>query len=184
MKAHKCLCLMLPSFVPRHESLRLWETGNWVGGVEGAADAMRELDHKEGWVPKNWCFQTMVLKKILESLLDCMEIKPVNPKGNQLWILIGWTDTEAEAPILWPPDANSQLIGKDPDAEKYWRQKEKRVTEDEMVGWHHRFRGHELRQTSGENEGQRSPWGHKECDTTYQMNNRRTDSLPLLIHRS
>ena len=90
---------------------------------------MWELDHKEGWALKNWFFQTVVLEKTLESPLDCKEIKPVNPKGNQPWIFTGRTD----APILWPPDAKSQLIGKDPDAGKDWRQKEKRATEDEMV---------------------------------------------------
>ena len=84
-----------------------------------------ELDHKESWVPKNWCFQTVELKKTLESSLDCKEIKPVNPKGNQPWIFIGRTDAKAEAPILWPPDMKSQLIGKDPDSGKDWGQKEK-----------------------------------------------------------
>ena len=100
-----------------------------------------EQDHKEGKALKNWCFQTMVLEKTLESPLDSKEIKPVNFKGNQPWIFIGRTGTEAEAPTLWPPDVNSWL-GKDPDAGKYWRQEEKRVTEDEMVGWHHWLNGH------------------------------------------
>ena len=93
---------------------------------------MWELDYKESWALKNWCFQTVVLEKILESPLDCKEIKPVNPKGNQPWICIGRTDAEAEAPILWPTDGKSQLIGKDPDAGKDWRLKEKTVTEDAM----------------------------------------------------
>ena len=92
---------------------------------------MWDLDHKEGWVLKNWCFQAVVLEKTLESPLDCKEIKPVNPQGNQPWILIERTD--AEAPILWPANAKSWLIGKDPDAGKGWRQKKKRVAEDEMV---------------------------------------------------
>ena len=96
-----------------------------------------ELDHKESWVLKNWCFWTVVLEKTLESPLDCKEIQPVNPKGNQSWIIIGGTDAEAEAPILWPPDAKNWLIGNDPDAGKDWRQEEKGTTEDEMVGWHH-----------------------------------------------
>ena len=91
----------------------------------------------ESWTTKNWCFQTVLLEKTLESPLDFEEIKPVNPKGNQPWIFIGRTDVQAETPILWPPDAKSQLIGKDPDAGKDWRQEEKGVTEDEMVGWHH-----------------------------------------------
>ena len=93
---------------------------------------MCELDHKKGWAPKNGHFQTVVLEKALESPLD-KEIQPVHPKGNQSWIFIGKTDAEAEAPILWPPDAKSQLIGKDPDAVKDWRQREKGVAEDEMV---------------------------------------------------
>ena len=93
---------------------------------------MWKLDYEEGWVPKNWCFQTVILEKTRESLLDCKEIKPVNRKGNQPWILTG--KTEAEAQILWPPDRKSWLIGKDPGAVKDWRQKEKEVVEDEMVG--------------------------------------------------
>ena len=95
---------------------------------------MSELDFKESWVPKNWCFWTVVLEKTLESLLDCKEIKPVHPKGNQSWIFIGRTDAEAETPILWPPDAKNWLIGKDSDAEKDRRQEEKGPTEEEMVG--------------------------------------------------
>ena len=94
-------------------------------------------DYKENWAPKNWCFWTIVLEKTLESPLDCKEIKPVNPKGNQSWIFIGRTDAEAETPILWPPHVKNWLIGKDPDTGKDWRQEEKGVIEDEMVGWHH-----------------------------------------------
>ena len=94
---------------------------------------MWELDHKEGWAPKNWCFWIVVLEKTLESLLDYKEIKPVNPKWNQPWIFIGRTDTEAEAPILWPPEVKSLLTGKDPDAGKAWRQKEKGEADEEMV---------------------------------------------------
>ena len=92
-----------------------------------------ELDHKEGWAPKKWCFWTVVLEKTLESPLDCTEIKPVNPKRNQPWILIGKTDAEAEAPVLEPPDVKSQLIGKDPDSGKHWRQREKGMAEVEVV---------------------------------------------------
>ena len=99
---------------------------------------MWEMDHKEGWAPKNWCFWIVVLEKTLESPLDCKKIKPVNPKGDQPWILIG--RTVVEAPILWPLNSKSQLIGKNPDAGQDWRQKEKRATEDEMVGWHHQLR--------------------------------------------
>ena len=101
---------------------------------------MWELDHKESWALKNWCFSTLVLEKTLESLLDSKEIKPVNSKGNQPGIFIGRTDGEAEAPILWPPDVKSWLMGKDPDTGKDWGQ-EKGVTEDKMVGWHHRLNG-------------------------------------------
>ena len=95
---------------------------------------MWELDHKETWVLKNWCFWTLVLEKTLERLLDCKEVKSVNPKGNQSWIFIGRADTKAL--ILWPPDVKSWLIGKDPDARKNWSQEEKGTTEDEMIGWH------------------------------------------------
>ena len=101
-----------------------------------------ELDYKESWVPKNWCFWTEVLKKTLEGPLDCKEIQPVNPKGNQSWIFIGRTDAEAETPILWPPGEKNWLTGKDPNAGKDWRQKEKGMAKDEMVGWHHRLNGH------------------------------------------
>ena len=96
---------------------------------------MWELDCKEEWASKNWCFWTMVLEKTLESPLDCKEIQPVHPKRNQSWI--GRTDAKAEALILWTPDAKSWLIWKDPDAGKDWGQEEKGTTEDEMVGWHH-----------------------------------------------
>ena len=94
---------------------------------------MWELDHKESWAPKNWCFRTVVLEKTLESPLDCKEIQLVHPKGHQSWIFIGKTDAEAETPILWPPDVKNWLIRKDPDAGRDWRQEEKRTTEDEMV---------------------------------------------------
>ena len=101
-----------------------------------------ELGHKEGWVPKNWCFWTLVLEKTLESPLACKEIKPVNPKGNQSWIFVRRTDAVVEAPILWLLDVKSQLIRKDPDAGKDWRQEEKGTTEDKMVGWHQWLNGH------------------------------------------
>ena len=113
-----------------------------------------ELDCKEGWVPKNWCFQTMALEKTLESPLGSKEIKPVHPKGNQSWIFIGRTD--AEAPVFWPSDTKSQLIRKDPEAGKDWWQEEKGATEDEMAGWRHRLDGDEFRQTPGDGEGQGS----------------------------
>ena len=107
---------------------------------------MWELNHKESWVMKNWCFWTVVLEKTLENPLDCKEIKPVNPKGNQSWIFIGRMDAEAETPILWPPNVKDWLSGKDPDVGKDWRQEEKGTTEDEMVGWHHWLNGHEFEQ--------------------------------------
>ena len=127
---------------------------------------MLELDHKEGWALKNWCLSTVVLEKTLESPLDCKEIQPVNPKGNQPWIFIGRTDAEAEAPVLWPLDVKNLLLGKDPDAGKDWRQEEKWMTEDKMVEWHHWLNGYEFEQTLGDRKGQRrlvccSPWGHR-----------------------
>ena len=116
---------------------------------------MWELAYEESWVLKNWCFWTVVLEKTLESPLDCKEIQPVHHKGNQSWVFIRRTVTEAEAPILWPPDAKSWLIGKDPAAGKDWRQEEKGMTEDEMVGWHHQLNGHEFEYTPGVDDGQR-----------------------------
>ena len=116
---------------------------------------MWELDCKESWVLKNWCFWTVVLEKTLESPLDWNEIQPVHPKGDQSWIFIGRTNVEAETPILWPPDAKNWLIGKDPDAGKDWRWEEKGMTEDEMVGWHHRLDGHGFEWTLGVGYGQR-----------------------------
>ena len=137
---------------------------------------MWELDHKEIWAPKNWCFWTVVLEKTLESPLDSKEIQPVHPKGNQSWIFIWRTDAEAEAPILWPPDVKSWFNGKDPDAGEDWRQEEKGTREDEMVGWHH---WHEFQQTQGNSEGQGSlaccsPWGLKELDMTERLNNKKS----------
>ena len=124
---------------------------------------------------RNWCFWTVVLEKTLESPLDCKEIQPVHFKGDQSWVFIGRTDAKAETPILWPPDAKSWLIGKDPDAGKDWGQEEKGTTEDEMVGWHHRLNGHEFGWTLGVGDGQGGlvccgSWGRKELDTTEQLN--------------
>ena len=102
-----------------------------------------ELDYKESWAPKNWCFWTVVMEKTLEIPLDCKQIQPVHPKGNQSWISIGRTDAEAETPMFWPPHEKNWLIWKDTDAGKDWRQEEKGMTEDEMVGWHHRLNGYE-----------------------------------------
>ena len=105
---------------------------------------MWEFDYKESWAPKIWCFWTVVLEKTLKSSLDCKEVQPVHPKGNQSWIFIGRTDAEAETPILWPSDTKNWLIGKDPDAGKDWRQEEKGMTKDEMVGYHHWLNVHEF----------------------------------------
>ena len=128
----------------------------------------------ESRAPKNWCFWTVVLEKILESPLDCKEIQPVHPKGNQSWIFIERTDAEAETPILGPPDAMNWLIGKDPDVGKDWRQVEKGTTEDEMVGRHHYLNGHEFEQALGIGDGQGflacySPRGRKESDMTERL---------------
>ena len=135
---------------------------------------MWELDYKESWMPKNWCFWTVVLKKTLEHSLDCKEIHPVHPKGNQSWIFIGRTHSEAKTPILWPSDVKNWLIGKDLNAGKDWRE-EKRMTEDEMVGWHHQLNRYEFEQTSGVGDGQGSlaccsPWGRKEWHLTDWLN--------------
>ena len=132
---------------------------------------MWELDHKEAWELKNWCFQIVVLDKTLESPWGYQEIKPVNPKGNQPSMFTGSTDDEAEAPILWPPYAKCWLTGKEPHPGKDWGQDEKGATEDKMIGWHHWLNGHEFEQTLGDSEEQGSlescsPWGHKESDTT------------------
>ena len=126
---------------------------------------MWELDHRESWVLRNWCSRTVLLEKTLESPLDS-KIKPVSPKGNQPWIFTGRTGVEAEAPVFWSSDVNRRLIGKDPDAGKGWRRKEKGMTEDEMVGWHHRLNGHEFEQVLGAGAGQGSlaccsPWGRR-----------------------
>ena len=117
---------------------------------------MLELDYKESWAPKNWCFWTVVLEKTLESPLDCMEILPVHPKGNQSWIFIGRTDAENEVPTLWPPDAKNWLIGKDPDAGKDWRQEVKGTAEDEIIGFHHLLDRNEFEQALRVGDGQGS----------------------------
>ena len=136
---------------------------------------MWELDYKESWVPKNWCFWTVVLEKTLESPLDCKEIQPIHPKLDQSWVFIGRTDTEAETPILWPPHEKSWLTGKDPDAGRDWGQEKKGMTEDEMIGWHHQLDGHGFCWTLGVGDGQGglaccSSWGRKESDMTEQLN--------------
>ena len=169
-------------FSPSWITALSWQRGY---GFSSSHVWMWELDHKEGWALKNWCFRTVVLK-MLESLLDCKslgpsldskEIKPVNTKGNQPWIFTGRADdeAEAEAPIPWP-DMKSWITEKDSYAGKDRKQKGKRVAEDEMVGWHHRFNGDELGQTPGDGERQGSlvccsPWDLKELDTTWRLNN-------------
>ena len=136
---------------------------------------MWEMGHKEGWMPKNWCFCTMVLEKTPESPLDCQEIHPVHPKWDQSWVFIGRTDVEAETPILWPPHAKSWLNWKDPDAGKDWGQEEKGMTQDEMVGWHHWLNGHGFGWTQGVGDGQGGLvccvlWVCKELDMTEWLN--------------
>ena len=132
---------------------------------------MWELDYKESWMPKTWCFWTVVLKKTLESPLDCKEIQSVHPK-DQTWVFIGRTDVEAETPILWPPGGKNRLLRKEPDAGKDWRREEKGTTEDEMIGCYYRLNRQEFEQTPGDSEGQGrlgqgrlascSPWGHSQ----------------------
>ena len=144
-------------------------------GFSSSHVQMWELDYEESWAPKNWCFWTVVLEKTPESPLDCKEIQTVCPKGNQSWIFIGRIDAEAETSILWPPDVKTWLIWKDPDAGKDWRQEEKGMTEDEMVGWHHRLNRHGFGWTLGAGDGQGGlaccgSWGLKELDTTEQLN--------------
>ena len=136
---------------------------------------MWELDCEESWAPKNWCFWTVVLEKTLESPVNCKEIQPVHPKGDQSWVFIGRTDAKAETPILWSPDAKNWLTRKDPGARKDWRREEKGTTEDEMVGLHHWLTGHELEKALRVGDGQGglaccSPRGHKESDMTERLN--------------
>ena len=136
---------------------------------------MWELDCEESWVPKNWCFWTVVLGKTLESPLDCKENQPVHSEGDQSWVFFGRTDTEAETALLWPPHAKSWLTGKDPDAGRDWGQEEKEMTEDEMAGWHHQLDGHKFGWTPGVGDGQGglaccNSWGHKELDMTEPLN--------------
>ena len=151
--------------VPSSQSYGLSSSHVWIW----------ELDYKESWALKNWCFWAVVLEKTLESPLDCKEIKPVNPKGNQSWMFIGRTDAKTETPIVWPPDAKNWLIGKDPDAGKDWKQEEKRTIKDEMVGWHHWLDRHEFEQVLRVSDGQGSlaccsPWGRRETDAPQQLN--------------
>ena len=136
---------------------------------------MLELDCEESWVLKNWWFWTVVLEKTLECPLDCNEIQPVHPKGDQSCVFIGRTEAEAETLVLWPPDVKSWLFGKDPDAGRDWGQEEKGTTEDEMAGWYHWLDGHEFESIPGVGDGQGglvccNSWGRKESDTTEWLN--------------
>ena len=144
-------------------------------GFSSGHECMWELDCEESWAPKNWCFWTVVLEKTLESPLDCKEIQPVHPKGDQSWVFIGRTDAKAETPKLWPPHEKSWLIGKDSDAGRDWGQEEKGMTEDEMAGWHHWLDERGSEWTPGVGDGQGglacfNSWGHKESDTTKWLN--------------
>ena len=148
--------------------VKVWSSQWWC--------TLWELEYKEGGAPENWCFWTVALEKTPESPTDSKELKSVNLKVNQPWILIGRTDAEATAPVFGSPDANSWLTGKVPDAVKDWGQEEERVSEDDMVRWDHWCNGHDLGQTSGDSEGQEgleccNPWGHKELDMTGRLNN-------------
>ena len=148
----------------------------WSNGFSNSHVWMWELDNKESWALKNWCFRTVVSKKTLESPLNCKEIKPVYPKEINPEYSLEGTDAGAEAPILWPPDAKSQLIRKDPDAGKDWRQEEKGTTEDEMVVWYHQLNGREFEQAPGVGDGPGSlgccsQWSRKESDKTERLNN-------------
>ena len=145
---------------------------------------MWELDYKESWTPKNWCFWTVLLEKTLESPSDYKEIQPVNAKGNQFWIFIGRTGAEAKTPIVWPPDEKSWLIRKENHAGKDWRQEETGTTEDKMLGWHRRLDGREFEQALEAGGGRGSlaccsPWGHWESDTTEQLKNSKRLSLSI-----
>ena len=145
---------------------------------------MWELDYKESWMPKNWCFWTVMLEKTLENPLDCKDINPVHPKGDQSWVFIGRTDVEAETPVLWPPHVKSWLTGKNPDAGRDWGQEEKGTTEDEMVGWHHQLNGNGFGWTLGVGDGQGGLvcckfMGSQELDMTKQLN--WTDAVLFLL---
>ena len=149
---------------------------------------MWELDYKESWVPKNWCFWTVVLEKTLESPLDCKEIQPVRSKGDRSWVFFGRNDAKAETLVLWPPHAKSWLIGKDPDAGRDCGQEEKGTTEDEMAGWHHQLDGHEFEWTPRVGNGQGGlacydSWGRKESDMTKRLNWRWQSDLSIVTEK-
>ena len=148
-----------------------------------------ELDYKESWVLKNWCFWMMVLEKTLESPLDCKEIQPVHSEGDQPWDFFEKNDAKAETPVLWPPHAKTWLIGKDSDAGRHWGQEEKGTTEDEMAGWHHGLDGCESEWPPGDGDGQGGlaccdSWGRKESDTTERLNWTELKWTDTLIHKA
>ena len=154
----------------------LWESHWHLDGSSSNGPEEKSLlkSSAEGWAPKNWGFWTVVLEKTLESPLDCKEIQPVHSEGDQPWDFFGGNDAKAETSVLWPPHAKSWLIGKDSDAGRDWGQEEKRMTEDEMAGWHHRLNGRESEWTPGVGDGQGGlvccdSWGHKESDTTERL---------------
>ena len=156
-------------------------------GFSSGHVSMWELDYQESWAHKNWFFWTVVLEKTLENPLDCKEIQPVHPEADQSWVFIGRTDAEAETPILWPPDAKSWLIWKDPDAGKDWGQEEKGTVDNEMVGWHHWHNGHGFGWTPGVGDGQGGlvccgSWGRKESDMTERWNRTEYNNLIYLSH--
>ena len=160
----------------------------WLHHFSSSHVWMWELDYKESWVLKNWCFWTVVLEKTLKSPLDSKEIQLVHSKGNQPWVFFGRKDAKAETPILWPPHAKSWLIGKDSDAGRDWGQEEKGTTEDEMAGWHHQLDEHEFEWLPGVGDGQGGlacchSWDCKESDTTEWLNwtELKSDEYELLL---
>ena len=182
-----CIALVITHSIPEqssesrkdepHSKAHLWNKGPSSQGYGFSSGHvwMWELDCEESWAPKNWCFWTVVLEKTLERPLDCKEIQPVHPKGDQSWVFFGRNDAKAETPVLWPPHAKRWLIGKDSDAGRDWGQEEKGMTEDEMAGWHHRLDGRESEWTPGVGDGQGGlaccdSWGRKESDTTERLN--------------
>ena len=149
---------------------------------------MWELDYKESWAPKNWCFWTVVLEKTLESPLDCKEIQPVHSERDQPWVFFGRNDAKAVTPVLWPPHAKSWLIGKDSDARRDWGQEEKGTTEDEMAGWHHRLNGRESEWTPGVGDGQGGltcwdSWGRKERLNWTELKGNNSNKAPVKLQR-
>ena len=147
---------------------------------------MWELDHKEGWAPKNWCFELWCWRRLFRVPWTVKKIKPVNPTGNQSWIFTGRTHAETVALILWLAAAKSQLTGKDPYSGKGWGQEKKVVSENEMVGGHHRLSGHEIEQDLGDGEGSLaccSPWDHKESDTTERLKNTMQNWIPQILSK-